>query len=136
MAVVVQEQVFCDRAGVGFSINPVTGQLNRLVIDANYGLGESVVSGECEVDHFELDKGTLDVVARSIGHKERMVAPAADGVRQRPVPPEQADRPCLTDEEIRAIGELLTRVEADYGWPQDIEWGWEGGRLFLLQSRP
>ena len=57
MAVVVQEQVFCDRAGVGFSINPVTGQLNRLVIDANYGLGESVVSGECEVRSFRAGQG-------------------------------------------------------------------------------
>jgi len=135
MAVVVQQQVFCDRAGVGFSISPVTGQLNRLVIDANYGLGESVVSGEGEVDHFELDKDTLEVVVRSIGHKDRMVVAAADGVEERPVPPGQADQPCLTDEEIRAVGQLLKRVEADYGWPQDIEWGWKGGRLYLLQSR-
>src|SRR5262245_57994437 len=72
MAVVVQRQIACDRAGVGFSMHPVSGKLNRLVIDANYGLGESVVAGEGEVDHFELDKQTLAVLERTIGHKQRM----------------------------------------------------------------
>ncbi len=135
MAVVVQQQVFCDRAGVGFSIHPVTGQLGRLVIDANYGLGESVVSGECEVDHFELDKGNLEIVVRSIGHKDRMIAPTGDGVEERAVAAPDVDRPCLSDEEIRTVSQLLKRVEAHYGWPQDIEWGFQGGQLFLLQSR-
>src|SRR3954466_320674 len=56
MAVVVQEMVQCDVAGVAFSINPINGNLNEMVIDANFGLGESVVSGEAEVDHFIIDK--------------------------------------------------------------------------------
>src|SRR5947199_148515 len=62
MAVVIQRQIECQVAGVGFSINPVSGRFDRLVIDANYGLGESVVGGEYEIDHFELDKETLAVV--------------------------------------------------------------------------
>ena len=107
MAVVVQRQVECDRAGVGFSLNPVSGRINRLVIDANYGLGESVVSGECEVDHFELDKRSLQIVERSIGHKEQMVAATPDGVQERSVPPEWADRPCLDDDRIGQIARLL-----------------------------
>ena len=73
MAAVVQRQIESAVAGVGFSIDPVSGKINRLVIEANYGLGESVVAGECEIDHFELDKQTLEVVARSIGHKDRMI---------------------------------------------------------------
>jgi pyruvate,water dikinase len=136
MAVVVQRQVACDLAGVGFSINPVTGQLDRMVIDANYGLGESVVSGECEVDHFELDKRSLEVVGRAVGHKDRMVAPTVDGVEERPVPPELADRPCLDDGQVLEIARLLKKVEEHYGWPQDIEWGWQGGKLWQFQSRP
>jgi phosphohistidine swiveling domain-containing protein len=136
MAVVVQRQILCDRAGVGFSINPVSGQLQRLILDANYGLGESVVSGEGEVDHFELDKESLQVEHRTIGHKDRMVVPTPAGVAEQPVPADLADRPCLAEEEIRAVGELLRRVEAHYGWPQDIEWGWKEGRLYLFQSRP
>jgi pyruvate,water dikinase len=136
MAVVVQQQVACDRAGVGFSINPVSGRIQRMVIDANYGLGESVVAGECEVDHFELDKKTLQIVERHIGHKEHMVAPTPAGVEERRIPPERADQPCVSDEQVQAIGQVLRRVEEHYGWPQDIEWGWKEATLYLFQSRP
>jgi pyruvate,water dikinase len=136
MAVVVQRQIESEIAGVGFSIHPVSGRIDQVVLDANYGLGESVVAGECEVDHFELDKRTLQMVQRTIGHKDRMIAATAGGVEERRVPADLADRPCLSDEQIRAVAELLTRVEAYYGWPQDIEWGWHGGHLYLFQSRP
>ena len=135
MAVAVQQQILCDRAGVGFSVNPVSGQLDRLVLDANFGLGESVVGGECEIDHFELDKKSLTVVARSIGHKERMFAPTNTGAEERSVPADQMDVPCLSDHEIRGVAELLLKVESYYGWPQDIEWGWRSGQLYLFQSR-
>jgi phosphoenolpyruvate synthase/pyruvate phosphate dikinase len=136
MAVVVQRQIACDRAGVGFSINPVSGQLDRLVIDANYGLGESVVAGECEVDHFELDKATCKVVGRNVGHKTTMVTPTATGVQECAVPAAAADVSCLPDEHVQTVARLLKQVEVHYGWPQDIEWGWEAGNLFLFQARP
>ncbi|QEH38357.1 Phosphoenolpyruvate synthase [Aquisphaera giovannonii] len=135
MAVVVQRQVACDRAGVGFSIDPVGGRLDRLVIDANYGLGESVVSGEGEVDHFELDKGSLEITCRSIGHKDRRVVTSGGGVGEEAVPADLADAPCLADAELAEVAGLLKRVEAHYGWPQDIEWGYLGAGLFLFQSR-
>jgi len=136
MAVVVQRQILCERAGVGFSIQPVTGRLDRLVIDANYGLGESVVGGECEVDHFELDKASLAIAERAIGHKKTMIVGTAAGVAEEHVPPELADVSCLTDEQIQAVARLLKQVEAHYGWPQDIEWGMQGGQLYLFQARP
>jgi pyruvate,water dikinase len=136
MAVVVQRQIACEVAGVGFSIDPVAGRLDRMVLEANYGLGESVVAGGCEVDHFTLDKRTLNVVERSIGHKDTMLVPTPDGVAERPVEAERADRPCLSDAQIQEVARLLQRVEAHYGWPQDIEWGWQGGRLYQFQSRP
>ena len=136
MAVVVQRQIECDVAGVAFSIDPVSGRFDRLVIDANYGLGESVVAGECEVDHFEVDKQTLAVVAQIIGHKEHMLVPTPDGVADRPVPPELADQPCLSVTQVNAIAQLLQRVAAHYGWPQDIEWGWKDNVLYQFQSRP
>ncbi len=136
MAVVVQRQVACDRAGVGFSIDPVTGRLDRLVLDANYGLGESVVSGEVEVDHLELDKATLAVIGQTIGRKTKMVAAIANGTEERHVPADQANTPCLSDAQVRAVAELLKKVESHYGWPQDIEWGWRGEALYLFQARP
>jgi rifampicin phosphotransferase len=136
MAVVVQRQIACDVAGVGFSIDPVSGRIDRMVIDANYGLGESVVAGECEVDHFELDKRTLEIVSRTVGHKDRMLAATPAGVEERAVLPALADQPCLSDEQMQAIAQLLKRVETHYGWPQDIEWGWKGDALYQFQSRP
>src|SRR5262245_4869497 len=136
MAVVVQRQIACDRAGVGFSIDPVTGRLDRLVLDANYGLGESVVAGECAIDHFVLDKQSLTVTDSVVGHKEKMVVATADGTAERLVAAELADKPCLGESQIQAVAQLLKKVEAHYGWPQDIEWGWQGGELFLFQARP
>lgn len=136
MAVVVQRQIACDRAGVGFSIDPVSGRMDRLVLDANYGLGESVVAGECAIDHFELNKQSLAVVDSVIGHKEKMIVATAAGTEERPVAPELADKPCLTEPQIQAVATLLKKVEAHYGWPQDIEWGWREGELCLFQARP
>jgi len=136
MAVVVQRQIACEVAGVGFSVNPVSGRLDRMVLEANYGLGESVVAGGCEVDHFELDKRTLAIVERSIGHKDSMLVPTPDGVEERRIEAKDADRPCLSDERIQEVARLLQRVETHYGWPQDIEWGWHEGRLYQFQSRP
>jgi pyruvate,water dikinase len=136
MAVVVQRQIECDVAGVGFSIDPVSGRLDRLVIDANHGLGESVVAGECEVDHFALDRDTLAVVERTIGHKTHMLAATPGGVEERPVDAALADKACLSDAQIQEVAGLLKRVAAHYGWPQDIEWGFKAGRLYQFQSRP
>ena len=136
MAVVVQRQIACEVAGVGFSVNPVSGRLDRLVLEANYGLGESVVAGGCEVDHFELDKRTLQIVERRIGRKDRMLVPVADGIEERLIEPERVNRACLSDSQIQQVAGLLLRVEAHYGWPQDIEWGFQDGRLYQFQSRP
>lgn len=136
MAVVIQRQVECDVAGVGFSIHPVSGRQDRMVLEANYGLGESVVSGNFEVDHFVLDKATLDVVERRIGQKERMIAVTRTGVQELPVSSFLADEPCLNDGQVRSVGRLLQRVEFHYGMPQDIEWGWRKNMLHLFQSRP
>src|SRR6185369_13840391 len=82
MAVVVQRMVPCDVAGVGFSLNPVTGDLGEIVIDANFGLGESVVSGEAEVDHFEIDKATRAVRRARIARKTTKVVGVAGGTAE------------------------------------------------------
>ena len=133
----VQRQIACDRAGVGFSINPVSGQLDRLVIDANYGLGESVVSGEGEVDHFELDKESLQVDVPD--HRPQGAASCSGGrpaSPRKPFPPSWPIFLVFDEAELREVATLLKKIEAHYGWPQDIEWGFCKGSLFLFQSRP
>jgi pyruvate,water dikinase len=136
MAVVVQEMVQCEVAGVGFSINPVSGDLNEMLLDANFGLGESVVSGEGEVDHFVIVRSTRAVRSANIAQKSRKIVGVAGGTREIPLSQEEGARPCLSQEQLAELAGLLLRVEASYQFPQDIEWGFAGGQLFLLQSRP
>jgi phosphohistidine swiveling domain-containing protein len=136
MAVVVQRMVQSEVSGVGFSIDPVTGELGTMILDANYGLGESVVSGEGEVDHWSLSKSDLSVRDEAIATKTRKVVSAARGTEEVALGREEADKPCLPDAGVRAVGELLRKVEAHYQFPQDIEWAFADGELYLLQARP
>jgi len=136
MAVVVQEMVQCDVAGVGFSINPVSGDLNEMVVDANFGLGESVVSGEGEVDHFTIDRSTRAVRSASIAQKSRKIVGVQGGTKEIHLSKEEGGRPCLDEKQLIQVTDLLLRIESSYRFPQDIEWGFAGSQLFLLQSRP
>jgi len=136
MAVVVQLMVPSETAGVGFSINPVNGQLGEMVINANFGLGESVVSGDGEVDQWIVDKATGAVLAAHIGSKSRQIVSAATGTREIHLAGTAAAMPSLGDGQLVELAYLLVRVEASYAFPQDIEWAFAQGRLWLLQARP
>jgi pyruvate,water dikinase len=138
IAAVVQRMVDAERAGVVFTVNPASNDTNRLVIEAAWGLGEVVVLGEVTPDHIEVDKRTLGIVSRTVSHKEVMLLrDAVTGQTTRvPVPPDRADAPVLTDDEVREIAALARRDEEHYGVPQDAEWAIEDGRVYLVQTRP
>jgi phosphoenolpyruvate synthase/pyruvate phosphate dikinase len=136
MAVAVQRQIACDAAGVAFSIDPVGGRMDRIIVDGSYGIGESVVSGDGEVDHFDIEKSTLNILQRSIGNKLSQIVPGGSSVERTTVAPDRAGAPCITDQQVIEVARLARRVEEHYGWPQDIEWGIAGGSLHLLQARP
>ncbi len=136
MAVVVQQMVQCEVAGVAFSINPVSGDLTEIIVDANFGLGESVVSGEGEVDHFAIDRNTRKVRSANIARKSRKVVGVAGGTQEVHLSQAEGARACLNDEQLAQLTDLLLRIESSYSFPQDIEWGFAGGKLYLLQSRP
>jgi rifampicin phosphotransferase len=136
MAVVVQQMILCDTAGVGFSINPVNGNLSEMVIDANFGLGESVVSGEGEVDHYVIDRSTREIRSSNIVQKSRKIIGAMHGIREVHLDMEEGGRPCLTRKQLSLLANLLLDVETSYRFPQDIEWGFVNEELFLFQSRP
>jgi phosphoenolpyruvate synthase/pyruvate phosphate dikinase len=138
MAVVIQRMAFCEVAGVGFSLNPVSGDLRQHVFDANYGLGESVVGGEAQIDHFEVDKTTAEVLKSQVAtkHFKIVASESGSGTRKVQLAPGEQSQPCLTPDQLRALSQLLNKVEGLYGYPQDIEWGFANGELKLLQSRP
>jgi pyruvate,water dikinase len=143
ISVGVQKMVDAKAAGVMFTINPVTGDPNQIVIEGNWGLGEAVVSGAVTPDDYIVDKNTLQIIERRIAKKtvEYVRDPESGQTVHANVPPERQEKPCLTDEEIIKLAELAKRIEQHYGRAQDIEWAIDRElpfpeNIFIVQSRP
>src|SRR6266567_827030 len=137
LAVVVQRMVEAEVAGVLFTANPLTGKRREIVIDANPGLGEAVVSGATNPDHFVVQTMTGEIVERRLGDKQVLIQAAAGGGVQKIEAGASPTSACLSDEQIRALAALGAGVEALYETPQDIEWAIDAsGQIFLLQARP
>jgi len=136
--VLVQRMVQADSAGVAFGADPVSGRRRVAVVSAVLGLGTALVSGDADADTYHVD-GDGAIIDRAIANKQsahRACPGRREGVEAIPVPAEQAQRPALTDGQVRAVADLVRRTSRHFGRPQDIEWAIEAGRLFLLQSRP
>ncbi|MET4591062.1 PEP/pyruvate-binding domain-containing protein [Arthrobacter sp. 754] len=137
LAVVVQRMVDATAAGVLFTANPLTGRRQQAVIDAGPGLGEAVVSGAVNPDHFVVDPVTGTVLERRLGDKRIAVRPVIGGGTRTVVSPNGGAAACLTDRQAGELAALGLQVENIFGAPQDIEWAIAGdGRLWLVQSRP
>lgn len=144
LAVGVLELVDVRSAGVVFTIDPVTGDRDRLVIEANWGFGESVVSGQVTPDHWEVDRATGHILAEHVVAKRAWaVFDAASGaVVLRPLPEELAGQSCLAPHEVRYLCRQAAEIEdAEDGVPQDVEWAIAKGlpfpdSVFILQHRP
>ncbi|HEX7735973.1 MAG TPA: PEP/pyruvate-binding domain-containing protein [Ktedonobacteraceae bacterium] len=137
LAVVVQLMVEAEVAGVLFTANPVTGQRRQAVIDANPGLGEAVVSGATNPDHFVVNTASGEIIERRIGDKRLIIRGSANGGTTRTENGSGSATACLSDTQIRELAQLGARVEAHYAAPQDTEWVIDAaGKLWLTQARP
>ncbi|ABW16275.1 pyruvate phosphate dikinase PEP/pyruvate-binding [Parafrankia sp. EAN1pec] len=136
-AVVVQRMVDAERSGVMFSVDPITGDRSRIVIEAAFGLGEVVVGGEVIPDTYVVDKDGPRLVDVRTGAQTHQIIRGADGhdLLVDLLPTEGRHR-ILTEDEVLDLARLALRVEAHYGEPQDVEWAIEGHRTHLVQSRP
>jgi pyruvate,water dikinase len=140
IGVAVVKMVHARSAGVLFTADPNTGDTSRMIIEANWGLGESVVGGEAMPDVYILDKDTLGIVEKKMGAKGRCVVFRDMGVAEEETPDERKCCFCLSDEEASEIGRLGKMLEAHFGIPQDTEWAVDGERtcpdsIVLLQTR-
>jgi pyruvate,water dikinase len=140
ISVGIQKMVNARTAGIMFTVDPVTGNRSKIVIEANWGLGESIVQGMIAPDRYVVDKDTLDI-GKEIGVKTRKVVPVESGTTLEVVPPGERHIPCLTREEVQELAELAKAVENHYGSPQDTEWAIDYDlafpeNIFMLQSRP
>ncbi len=142
MSVGVQQMVRPRAAGVAFTLNPLNGDRSQVAIDASWGFGEAVVSGEVTPDNFRVDKAMGTITRRTISAKVlEYRLTGAHPVTAVAVEPERQSVPCLSDEDIQAVARLARRAEKHYGCPQDVEWAIDdspGGDqgVLLLQSRP
>lgn len=143
MAVVVQQMIPAEAAGVMMTLDPVTGDRSRIVIESSFGLGEIVVRGEVTPDRFAVDKLSLETCLQQIATKERAYEfdPALGEVRQTAVPADRQGLPSLEPSEVRALADLGRRIEELFEVPMDIEWAVAtapSGRrqMHLLQARP
>jgi pyruvate,water dikinase len=138
MAVVVQQMVDARTAGVMFTRSPLTGDRSVISIEATWGLGSAVVSGEVTPDRFVIAKITNEISVRDISDKHIQHQPSPQGGTVEVETPEQLRRqPSISDQEIATLKEIGRKVEQHYGRPQDIEWAIDrSGAILLLQSRP
>lgn len=137
MSVGVQQMVEPKVSGVAMTLNPTNGDRSKVAIDAAWGLGEAVVSGEVTPDHFLIDKVVFEIVNRRVSNKELETVVVDHEVVRRPLDSERAKTSSLDDDEIKAVAKLARQAEKYFGRPQDVEWAIDSdATVHLLQSRP
>lgn len=144
LAVPVQQMIQSESSGVMFTVDPITNDHNRVVIEAAFGLGEAVVGGLVSPDHYEVDKSTSGIIERQIFSQDRMLVRSTDGRIDpehgqnswRNLSESEGSTPKLSDAQVVELSEIGQRIESHYGSPQDIEWGLVDNTFYLLQTRP
>lgn len=136
MAVLIQELVPADTAGVLFTMNPVTDRADQIIVNANFGLGESVVSGHAEPDTFTIDKAGRMPIERRLGTKRVATQTLDEGVAEQPLDHARQATYCLSDSQLAALRDAALALEGHYDCPIDAEWAFVGDTLHLLQARP
>jgi phosphoenolpyruvate synthase/pyruvate phosphate dikinase len=135
MAVVVQQMVFPDAAGILFTADPVTSNRKVAAVEASFGLGEALISGLVNADAYKVRDG--EIVARAVAAKQLAIyARPGGGTQEQTIDPARQERPALTDAQVVRLAQLGRRIELHFGRPQDIEWCLVGDGFQIVQSRP
>ncbi len=141
ISVSVQKLVDVCSAGVCFTIDPVSGDRSKVMIEGNWGLGESVVQGLVTPDRWVVNKETLKIQDVTIGQKAKQIVPLEGKTIEEDVAPEKQNQSCLPEEAVEKLAELAHKLELHYGMPQDVEWAVDSElpfpeNIFLVQTRP
>jgi rifampicin phosphotransferase len=136
LAVVVQELVPAEVAGILFTANPVNGARDQLMINAAWGLGEAIVGGLVTPDTFIISRADGTVASQEIHNKDVMTVRTNEGTREEPVPRDQRSKEALSSTQAAELARLGMRIEDLYGQPMDIEWALSEGRFSIVQARP
>jgi len=136
LAAVVQTMVQSEKAGVMFTIDPVSQDRNKIAIEGAYGLGEIVVSGSVTPDRYIVDKNSLTIDLKDVAKQTWMITKVEDHNENVNIKEEMQERQKITDQQVIELAKLGKRIEQHYGRPQDIEWAVAEGNLYIVQSRP
>ena len=141
IAVPVQKMVQSQASGVMFTLEPVTSDTTKIVIEAVYGLGEAIVSGEVTPDLYIIDKKDIKIISKKIGKQDWKLARNLSGDNGEPnikvpLPPPLQTQQKLADNDIIAVAKIGKYIEELYQFPQDLEWAIEDEEIFIVQTRP
>lgn len=137
VAVVVQKMVNSELSGIAFSVHPVTEDYNQLIIEAGFGLGEAIVSGSVTPDSYVIEKEPRKIVDINVSTQERALYRIEGGGNEwRDIPESKASSQVLDESKILELSGIILNIEKHYGFPCDIEWAYEGGKFYIVQSRP
>jgi pyruvate, water dikinase len=136
LAVLVQQLIVSDVSIVAFSMNPVTLNRAEVMINASWGLGESIVTGTVTPDAFVVRKSDLEITSQTIADKARMTVAVPGGTREVDVPRLLRSEVCLSKDQLIEVAQLVISLEATMEYPVDVECAYAGGNLYLMQCRP
>ena len=138
IAVVVQKMIESEVAGVAFSVHPITKDYNQMIIEAGWGLGESIVLGKITPDSYVIDKDKEKIVDLNVSEQEKMIMRRGDegGVEEVSVPADKQNKQKLAAEKIIELAQIVKKVEKHYSSPQDVEWALAEDKLYVVQARP
>lgn len=137
VAVVVQNMIESEASGIAFSVHPVTQDSNQLIIEAGFGLGEAIVSGQITPDSYIIRKTPRGILNIEVATHERGIYRSVNGGNEwQNIPQEKRRSQVLTNEQILELSELIIKIENHYDFPCDIEWALEKGKFYIVQSRP
>ena len=126
-----------EESGIAFSVHPVTQDKNQLIIEAGFGLGEAIVSGQITPDSYVILKNKLNILDKNVNIKDRaMYRKKSGGNEWKDLPNKIGEKQVLSDEEILKLSRLIIKIEEHYGFPVDVEWAKEKEKFYIVQSRP
>ncbi len=136
LAVVVQELVPADAAGILFTANPLTGARDQIMINAAWGLGEAIVGGQVTPDMVVVDRASGAIIEQQISEKDMMTVRTLEGTHEEPVPADRRTQAVLSPAQAADLARISVQIEDLYGQPMDIEWALHNDRVFIVQARP
>ncbi len=137
VAVVIQKMIESEISGIAFTVHPVTLDKNQMIIEAGWGLGEAIVSGQVTPDAYVIDKRDLSIIDINIAKQEMMIIrKAGGGIKHATVPKVKQEKQKFNGKQIIELAKICANIEKHYKKPQDIEWAFTRGKFYITQSRP